>query len=136
MKLMLDLNLLLDVVQQREPHYATSAQVLNYALENHTGCIAAHAVTTLHYLVNKYVDSRKADELIDWLLRCFAVCPARKSTFQRARALKFADFEDGVVCACAEQESCDYIITRNSSDFVNSTVPILTPGEFIAQQLN
>jgi predicted nucleic acid-binding protein len=136
MKLMLDLNLLLDVVQQREPHYAASAQVLNYTLENHNGCIAAHAVTTLHYLVNKYADGRKADELIDWLLLHFAVCPAGKSTFQRARALKFTDFEDGVVCACAEQERCDYIITRNSNDFVKSTVTVLTPGEFIAQQLS
>jgi hypothetical protein len=41
-----------------------------------------------------------------------------------------------VVCACAEQERCDYIITRNSNDFVKSTVTVLTPGEFIAQQLN
>ena len=135
MKLMLDLNLLLDVVQQRQPHYAASAQVLNYALENRNGCIAAHAVMTMHSLVNKYADGRKADELIDWLLRNFVICPAEKSTFQRARALQFADFEDAVVCACAEQEDCDYIITRNSNDFAKSTIAVLTPGEFIAQQL-
>ena len=64
------------------------------------------------------------------------VCPTGKTTFQRARALKFADFEDGVVCACAEQERCDYIINRNSADFGKSTVTVLTPGEFITQQLN
>lgn len=136
MKLMLDLNLLLDVVQQRQPHYAASAQVLNYALENRNGCIAAHAVTTLHYLVNKYADGRKADELIDWLLLNFSVCPVEKSTFQRARSLNFADFEDAVVCACAEQEHCDYVITRNSADFAKSTIGVLSPGEFIAQQLS
>jgi len=41
-----------------------------------------------------------------------------------------------VVCACAEQERCDYIINRTSADFGKSTVTVLIPGEFIAQQLN
>jgi predicted nucleic acid-binding protein len=133
MKLMLDLDIFLDVVQQRQPHYTASAQVLNYALENNSGCIAAHAVTTLHYLVNKYADSKQADELIDWLLHSFTIAATDESTFLRARILEFADFEDAVVCACAEQQHCDYIITRNNRDFTKATVAILTPGEFIAQ---
>jgi predicted nucleic acid-binding protein len=136
MNLMLDLNLLLDVVQKREPHYAASAHVLNYALNNGCGCIAAHAMTTLYYLVAKYADSKKADELIDWLLLNFAVSQLEKSTFQRARALGFKDFEDAVVCASAEQQKCDYIITRNSKDFAKATIAVLTPGEFIAQRMN
>ena len=136
MKLMLDLNLLLDVVQQRQPHYAASAHVLNYALEGNNGCIAAHAVTTLHYLVSKYADRRKADELIDWLLQNFTISQISKNTFLRAQVLDFTDFEDAVVCACAEQQHCDYIVTRNSRDFVKASVAVLTPGEFIAQKMN
>ena len=48
MKIMLDLNVLLDVFQKREPHYDASAQVLDFALANNNGCVAAHALTTLH----------------------------------------------------------------------------------------
>ena len=136
MKLMLDLNLLLDVVQQRQPHYAASAHVLNYALENKNGCIAAHAMTTLHYLVSKYADRRKANELIDWLLQNFTISQVSKNTFLRAQVLDFADFEDAVVCACAEQQHCDYIVTRNSKDFSKASIAVLTPGEFIAQRMN
>ncbi len=135
MKLLLDLNLLLDVVQHREPHYAASAHVLNYALKNDCGCIAAHAVTTLHYLVAKYADRQKAEELIDWLLLNFTISQVDRHVFQRAQALGFAGYEDAVVCACAEQQHCDYIITRNSKDFSKASIAVLTPGEFIAQRL-
>lgn len=136
MKLMLDINVILDVVQKRQPHYAASAHILNYTLENNNGCIAAHAITTLHYLLHKYADRQAADELIDWLLQNFTIATADKTTFLRARILEFSDFEDAVVCACAEQQHCDHIITRNSKDFAKATVSVLTPGEFIAQRLN
>lgn len=136
MKLMLDLNLLLDVVQNRAPHYDASAQILNHALEKRQGCIAAHAVTTLHYLVAKHADRRKADDLIDWLLLNFTVAPVDRVTLQRARALEFTDFEDAVVSACAEQLDCTCIITRNCRDFARSSIIALTPGEFIVQRMN
>ncbi|MCD6527509.1 MAG: PIN domain-containing protein [Desulfuromonas sp.] len=134
MKLMLDLNVILDVVQKRQPHYTASAHILNYTLENNNGCIAAHAITTLHYLVNKYSNRQQADELVDWLLQNFTITTTNKETFLRARVLNFSDFEDAVICACAEQQQCDYIITRNSKDYRHSTVLPLTPGEFIAQR--
>lgn len=135
MRLMLDLNVLLDVVQKRQKHYFASAQVLNHSLTQGNGYIPAHAITTLHYLVNKYSNQNQADELIDWLLQNFTIAPADKEIFLRARILNFPDFEDAVVCACAEQQSCDYIITRNNKDFSKATVGVLTPGEFIAQQI-
>lgn len=134
MKLMLDLNVLLDVVQQRQPHYTASAYLLDSALRKQSGCIAAHALTTLHYLIAKYADRARADEVIDWLLQNFTVIPAGKATFLRARALNFPDFEDAVVCAGAEESHCHFIITRNSKDFARSSVPALTPAEFLAMQ--
>ena len=136
MKLMLVLNVLLDVVQKREPHYAASAQVLDFALIDQCGCIAAHLLTTLHYLVAKYGDRQQADELIDWLLQNFTIVPAAKTTFLRARTLNFKDFEDAVVCAAAEEQHCHFIISRNSSDFKGSTVQTLTPAEFLAIQFS
>lgn len=136
MKLMLDLNVILDVVQKRQPHYTASAQTLDHTLKNNNGCIAAHAITTLHYLVSKYANHQKANDLVDWLLQNFTIVSANQKVFLRARVLEFSDFEDAVICASAEQQKCDYIITRNSKDFINSTVITLTPGEYIAQKTN
>jgi predicted nucleic acid-binding protein len=132
MRLLLDLNIVLDVVQKRPPHYDASARILDFALKKKCGCIAAHALTTLHYLVEKYAGKQQSDELIDWLLQNFAIVPADKEIFLRARNLQFSDFEDAVICASAEKKACDFIITRNSKDFSGSTIPALTPGEFFA----
>jgi len=136
MKLMLDLNILLDVVQRREPHYAASASILNLAYEQKNGCFPAHAVTTLRYLVARHADRQKAGELVDWLLLHFTVAAVGTDTLKRARALDFPDFEDAVVSACAEQLGCSFIITRNCRDFARSSVTAVTPEEFLAQRRN
>ena len=47
MKWMFDLNVLLDVIQQREPFYSASARALSQILRGEvTGCLAGHALTT------------------------------------------------------------------------------------------
>lgn len=133
MKLMVDLNVLLDVVQNRQPHYEASAQLLDFALRYRCGCLPSHVLTTCYYLVKKYADEQTAEELTDWLLQNFDVLPATKGTFLRARCLNFKDFEDAVVSASAEEHHCDYIITRNSRDFSGSQVLVLSPAEFVAR---
>lgn len=128
MKLLVDLNVLLDVVQDRTPHYRDSAEILS---RSRTGAlhsvIPAHAITTLHYIVNKAVGRAKADEVVEWLLAHFEIAAADKPVFQRARALGITDFEDAVVASLAEAVKCDYIVTRNQRDFTGSTVPAISP---------
>ena len=136
MKIMIDLNVILDVVQKRQPHYQTSAQILDFALKNQCGSLSSHGLTTCFYLVKKYASQKAAEELIDWLLQNFTIVPANKETFLLARCLNFKDFEDAVVSACAEESHCRYIVTRNSKDFIQSHVQALSPAEFLAMHGN
>ena len=41
------------------------------------------------------------------------------------------DFEDAVVASMAEFARCEYIVTRNVSDFVGSPIPAVSPEEFL-----
>ena len=41
------------------------------------------------------------------------------------------DFEDAVVDAVAEWNGANYILTRNIKDFAGSSVPAITPTEFL-----
>jgi len=134
MTVMLDLNVLLDVIQKREPHFHASAQLLDLvATSAIDGCVPGHGITTIHYIVTKYSDRHKADRAVDWLLARTAVVSVGKEHFLRARALAMPDFEDAVVVALAEACSCDYVASRNTTDFADSPVPVLTPGELLAQ---
>nr|VFK24541.1 MAG: Predicted nucleic acid-binding protein, contains PIN domain [Candidatus Kentron sp. LPFa] len=137
MKIMLDLNILLDVAQGREPFYAASAGVLSVLLRGEaTACIPGHALTTLHYILSRGSSKETADEFIDWLLARFQVIGEDHGVFARARSLKMADFEDAVVASAAEAAGCQWIVTRNPKDFLASPVAPLTPEEFLAECSN
>lgn len=54
MKVMVDLNVLLDVFQRREPFFAASSGVMAIALEGRVEAVVpTHSVTTLYYIVSK-----------------------------------------------------------------------------------
>ena len=133
--ILIDLNVILDVVQERAPHAAASARVLETALRGETpAMIPTHAVTTIHYLVSCYRDRQTADRTIDWLLRYFDIADVRREQLMRARVLGWPDFEDAVVAASAESAGCNTIVTRNVRDFSTSPVPACTPEEFLNRQ--
>jgi len=48
---------------------------------------------------------------------------------QKAHRLDWKDFEDAVVAVMAEEEACDYIVTRDLGDFSASTIPAISPEE-------
>ena len=133
MKITLDLNVVLDVVQNRVPYYQDSAEVLSRARAGEFAAVLpSHAVTTLYYVLAKAAGSAKADQTVDWLLTHFEIAVADKAIFRRARQLALADFEDAVVSSLAEAAKCDYVVTRNVPDFAGSPVPAVTPTDFLA----
>jgi hypothetical protein len=95
--------------------------------------LPGHALTTLHYIIEKYASTDVANQTVDGLLADFAVHPVDKANFQRARQLPLKDFEDAVVAVVAEATGSDFIVTRNTPDFVGSSVPAITPLEFLEQ---
>jgi predicted nucleic acid-binding protein len=132
MRVMLDLNILLDVVQRREPFYAASAEVLSQVIEeSNVACLPGHALTTLHYIVAKYADQEQANALVDWLLAHLEVVAQDRSQFVRARTLEITDFEDAALASAAEASGCELIVTRNVADFSSSPIPAVTPEEFL-----
>lgn len=129
---MLDLNIMLDLAQHRTPHYEASAAIINDVLnQRHSACLPAHALTTIHYLITKFDSSQTANDFVDWMLSHFEVESATKTVFLRARTLVIFDFEDAVVASMAESAHCDYIVTRNVSDFIGSPIPAINPEEFL-----
>jgi predicted nucleic acid-binding protein len=132
MKIGIDLNVLLDVAQNRLGFYPDSEEVLARAREGEfEGVISSHLITTFHYLMEKFSGTPTANTAVDGLLADFAIAAPDKAILLRARALPISDFEDSVVAAVAEAAGCDYIVTRNVQDFVGSPVPSLTPAQFL-----
>ncbi len=132
MTVVLDINVLLDVFQNRQPHYAASAQVLSLACDGTIkGIFPAHGLTTLFYLVRKHGTRADAEDAVDMVLAQLKIGNLERSEWQRARQLPLDDFEDAVVATVAEAYNADFIVTRNESDFSGSPVPALSPAVFL-----
>jgi predicted nucleic acid-binding protein len=132
MKITVDLNVRLDVAQNRLPHYQASEEVLHRARGGeYEAVLPGHAITTLHYIIEKWPSTHLANQTIDGLLADFVIYPSDKTNFQRARQLAMKDFEDALVASVAEATGSDYIVTRNVPDFAGSPVPAMTPPEFL-----
>jgi predicted nucleic acid-binding protein len=130
--ILVDTNVLLDVIQKREPHYRASAAVIDGIIrQRYRGTLSAHAVTTIHFLVRRYQNGDMAHQAVAWLLRHFDIAALGRAELLRAQALGWADFEDAVVAAAAESLGCHTIVTRNVRDFTGSPIAALTPEEFL-----
>ena len=132
-RILLDVNILLDVLLDRAPH-ADSASQLWAAVENGraAGLIPAHGVTTIHYLIGRSKGKVFADRAVTDLLSIFGVAAVDAAVLERAVSLGFRDFEDGVCAAAAEAAGCDLLVTRDAAGFRKSPVPIALPAIALA----
>lgn len=130
---LIDLNILLDVLQKREPFYIASAGLLA-AVEtgNVQGYLAAHSITTLFYLIQKGKSSAEARGVITNLLQFLKIIPVDQNTIEQALNLDYPDFEDAVQMISAVQNKLDYLITRNIKDYQPALLPVLQPSDFLS----
>jgi len=133
MKALLDTNIVLDVLLQREPHFAESATVWAAVEQGLAeGCISAHAITTIHYVVGKATTAQKATRTIQLILKVVEVAGVSAAAIHKAVDLDWPDFEDAVTASAAWESGCDLIVTRDTAGFSRSPIKALTPRAALA----
>lgn len=127
-RVLFDVSVILDVLLDRMPHVEASAAAWA-AVETGTaeGLVAAHAVTTVHYLIRKESGTAKAKGVLSAILRVFDVAAVDSAVIQEALQLSCPDFADAMTAAAARHAHCDYIVTRDPKGFRGSSVRTLTP---------
>lgn len=132
-RVLLDVNVILDVLLDREPHADSASDVWSAVEDGRAqGYLSAHAITTIHYLNMQSVGARQARDTTSAILSVFDVADVNASVLSAALALGWKDFEDAVTAAAARAARCDAIVTRNPRDFKNSPIRVLAPSEAAA----
>ena len=131
MKLLLDINIVLDVVFERPGEPASSALIATCSQQNQAW-LAWHSVATLSYLIEREKDASTARAVISDLLTWAQVATTGHPNALRALQLPMADFEDALQVVAAQACEAKYIITRNVRDFAKSPVAAVTPEKFLA----
>jgi predicted nucleic acid-binding protein len=127
-RLLVDTNVVLDVLLDRQPH-ADASVAIWASIEKGPceGYLAAHAITTVHYLVQRELGAVRAKQLIALIMRVFRVAAVDGMVLEQALRLPLADFEDAVTVAAGQASGCDFIVTRDPKGFRGSPVRVLAP---------
>lgn len=129
-----DTNLLLDILEERQPHYADSYAVLERCESaGHRVFMAWHGLATAFYIYSRKAGPVAAQKALQDALDAITVATTGHAEARHAFALGFHDFEDALQAVAAECCAADLIVTRNASDFSKSPVPAITPADFLAR---
>ena len=134
MKLLIDANILLDVLQNREGFVKDSAMIWKLCeTEKAEGYVSVLTFANLVYIMRKEMNPIKIREVLNQLSLIFEVTELTAADLTRAAELQWSDFEDAVQSVTAQKIHADYIVTRNVRDFTKSRVIAFTPSELLAR---
>lgn len=130
----LDTNVIIDFLAGREP-FATDAAYLFDAAVSGT-CkiyVCALSFNNIWYILNQTLKDTRTIGLLKELEKMTLIAPVTQKIIRQALDGKFKDFEDAVQYFSAQGLGIiDALVTRNSKDFKNSELPIMSPAEAVA----
>ena len=133
MKILLDTNVVLDILLDREPFRDDSLNAMKSALEKgHLLYLSASAVTDVFYVLRKATRSKQETLIhLRTLLKIVSIASANEKIILNAVGSQISDFEDAVVDETASYNDIDLILTRNSKDFRKANTKVMTPAEYL-----
>ena len=134
MKLLVDTNVVLDVLLDREPWIETAREL--WRANDHgqiTGYLTATTLTDIFYIARKVKNLSHAHAAVLLCLEAFDICPVDREALELAIALPGSDFEDNLQIAAAMRAGLDAIVTRNRSDYGAAPIAIFSPEEALTR---
>ena len=132
MRVFLDTNILLDIVEQRMPFYTGSQAVLDECDQRGFEIFVAwHGIATVFYITAKKRDETYALEMIRDLLTWATVATVGQDEALEALSYGIADYEDALIAAAASASGVDWLITRDEAGFLKGPVSPINPADFL-----
>jgi predicted nucleic acid-binding protein len=97
MKILIDTNIALDILLQRQPWYTNAALIFSLTQENYIkSYISASAITDIFYIAQKDLGKSGARTAMKSMLQVFCLATVTDSHIYKALELEWDDFEDSV----------------------------------------
>lgn len=133
MKIFLDTNILVDVIEQRDGHTDCERIMATNEIDDcHRVYTSFLAVADIAYICRK-----KGKEAVIGIIKSISknvnVLSMNSMILQKLDEFRSPDIEDCIQICCAEIEGCTVIITDNVEHFKEYTdIPVFSPQEFVA----
>jgi len=132
MKILIDTNVVLDILLNRQPWYIDAALIFSMTKQNYfQSYVSATTITDIFYITKKVLGKSGAKEALKNLFKVFCPASVKDNDIYKALNLEWDDFEDSVQFIIGEGLSVDYIVTRNIRDYTTSHIKIIAPDKFL-----
>lgn len=132
-RVLIDTDVILDFFFDRKPFSDNAAQILALCESNMiTGFVTSVIISNVYYLLRQTANHEKVVEKLIQLISITEILTTDKTVIQKALKSGFRDFEDALQNFSAElSEEIDLIITRNTKDYKNSSLGVLSPENYL-----
>ena len=132
-RILIDTNVLLDYVLTREPFYEDAKNIVIVCADGKIkGCIAAHSISNMFFILRKDYNAEERREILVNLCSLFDVEGIDKAKLMAGlQNENFSDFEDCLQMECAKAYGAEYIVTRNVGDYKSSEIKAIMPKDYL-----
>ena len=136
MKLFVDANILVSVVNKEYPLFSSTARIMSMAGQRGVQVYTTPVCLAIaFYFAEKKHRTEKAKEKISLLCQHIGIIPVTQDCVQQALDDQAViDFEDGIQYYAALAQQCDYLITENIDDFYFSQMTVISSKAFLQQR--
>jgi predicted nucleic acid-binding protein len=133
MRIFLDANILVSVLNKEYPQFTYSARVLSLAGNSKFQIFTSPICLAIaFYFAEKKSGLSEAKNKIGMLTSQIKIAEADESVVRKAAQDKAAgDFEDGLEYYSALKAGCKWIVTEDINDFHFSKLPVMTSRQFL-----
>lgn len=137
MKIFLDANVLVAVVNKEYPLFSNAARIVSLAgQKNYVVFTSPMCLGIAFYFAEKKSGTLMAKKKISLLAQNLSVAPNLESgVFQTIANSKINDFEDGLEYHAAIDAGCNIIITEDTADFWFSEIEVVNCDGFMSSLL-
>lgn len=132
MKLLIDTNVILDMVFQRDGCEDSMKLFRKIRNNGDAACITASSVTDLFYIIRKTLhDTEQTYTVMENIFKLVTILSVTNRDIRDAFGQKWKDFEDCVQYMVGKNSGVDYIITVNRKDYEHVFLPVRTLAEWV-----
>lgn len=136
-KIFLDANIIIDLVNSGNKSHTDAVFLFNELLKQKIKVYVSPTTFAItYYFLNKNIrDSVKLNKAVVKLFANFSFTREDDVIMSKVLKSSFSDLEDALQYYSALDSGADFIISHNQHDFINSSIPVYHPLQYIAEFL-
>ncbi|MFI5171410.1 MAG: PIN domain-containing protein [Chitinophagales bacterium] len=136
MKIFLDANILISVLNKEYPVFSYSSRILSLNPKKFQLTTSPVCLAIAFYFSSKKSGSKAAKKKIEILMQHINITEINKEIVVDAlKDKKVIDFEGGIEYYSALHSGCTCLVTEDNNDFYFSKIPVLGAEQFLQQYL-